>query len=107
MKSARWDIHEWSRERVMIAYDQTFKDTKIFLDGSSFHRCRFERCEVIISGLMGCNLDDPRFVDCQWTVAGPALNAFQLLAALYKAGATDLVEATFDQIRGKTRPAGG
>lgn len=87
----------------MIAYDQTFKDTKVFLDGSSFHRCRFERCEIVINGLMGCNLDDPRFVDCKWTVAGPALNAFQLLAALYKAGATDLVEATFDQIRGKPR----
>jgi len=85
----------------MIAYDQTFKDAKFFLDGKSFYRCRFERCEIVISGFMGCMLADPRFVDCTWTVNGPAQNVFQLLIELYKAGATDLVEATFDQIRGK------
>jgi len=31
------------------------------------------------------------------------LNPFQLLSVLYKAGATDLVEATFDEIRGRPR----
>ena len=85
----------------MIAYDQVYKDAKIHLDGASFYRCRFERCEILISGLMGCDLVEPRFVDCKWTVTGPAQNAFQLLSALYAAGAIDLVEATFDQIRGK------
>lgn len=84
----------------MIAYDQTFKDTKIFLDGGSFHRCTFERCEIVISGLIGCTLIDPKFVDCRWTVHGPAETTFQLLAALYKAGAKDLIEGTFNQIRG-------
>jgi hypothetical protein len=85
----------------MIAYDQVFKDTKVFLDGSSFHNCRFEGCEIVISGFMGCNLVDPRFVDCRWTVSGPAQNTLQLLSALYRSGAIDLVEATFKEIRGQ------
>jgi hypothetical protein len=85
----------------MIAYDQTFKEAKVFLDGKSFYRCRFERCEIVISGYMGCTLVDPMFTNCTWTVSGPAQNTFQLMAALYSAGAKDLIEATFDQIRGK------
>ncbi len=85
----------------MIAHDQVFSDAKVFLDGSSFYRCRFERCEIVITGYVGCNLVDPKFVDCTWTVNGPAQNTLQLLSALYAVGATDLVEATFDEIRGK------
>ena len=85
----------------MVAYDQTFTDAQIYLDGKSFYRCRFERCTIIITGLMGCVLSDPRFIDCKWTVSGPAQNTLQLLGALYNAGATDLIEGTFNQIRGK------
>lgn len=90
----------------MIAYDQTFTEAQVFLDGNSFYRCRFERCTIVINGLLGCVLVDPRFVDCKWTVAGPAQNTLTLLTAIYRAGATDLIEATFDQIRGRSRPAG-
>lgn len=86
-----------------IAYDQVFADTKVFLDGVSFHCCRFNRCESISSGLLGCNLVDPRFVDCRWTATGPAQNAMQLLTALYTAGAVDLIEATLSEIHGKKR----
>jgi hypothetical protein len=58
----------------------------------------------VINGYVGCHLVEPRFVDCRWTVSGPAQNTLQLLAALYGAGATSLIEATFDEIRGK-KPA--
>jgi hypothetical protein len=85
----------------MIAYDQTFKDATVYLDGSSFYRCKFERCNVVIHGFMGCTLVDPQFIDCKWTVAGPAENTLQLLSSLYKAGARDLIDATFDSLRGK------
>jgi len=87
----------------MIAYDQTFTDAHVYLDGASFYRCKFNRCTIVINGLVGCTLVDPQFIDCKWTVAGPAQTTFDLLAALYRAGATDLVEATFDNIRGKRR----
>ena len=86
----------------MIAYDQVFNDGVIYLDGSSFYRCKFNRCTIIIHGFIGCTLIDPQFTDCKWSVAGPAQTTFELLSALYKAGATDLVEATFNQIRGTT-----
>lgn len=85
----------------MIAYDQVFTDAHIYLDGSAFYRCKFHRCTVVINGFMGCTIVDPQFVDCRWTVAGPAQTTFELMTALYKAGATDLIEATFEQIRGK------
>lgn len=85
----------------MIAYDQVFTDAQVFLDGSSFYRCKFQRCTIVINGYMGCSLVDPQFIDCNWTVAGPAQTTFELMAALYRVGAVDLIEATFDQIRGK------
>jgi hypothetical protein len=84
----------------MIANDQVFKDSVIYLDGSSFQRCKFERCTIVINGLLGCTLVDPQFIDCRWQVSGPAQTTFELMAALYRAGAVDLIEATFNQIRG-------
>ena len=85
----------------MIAYDQTFTEAHIYLDGSSFYRCKFNRCTVVINGLIGCTLVDPQFIDCTWTVAGPAQTTFELMSALYRVGATDLIEKTFENIRGK------
>jgi hypothetical protein len=89
----------------MIAYDQVFTEAQIYLDGSSFYRCKFQRCTIVINGLIGCTLVDPQFIDCRWSVSGPAQTTFELLAALYRVGAVDLVEATFDQIRGRRQPA--
>jgi hypothetical protein len=89
----------------MIAYDQVFNDAQIYLDGKSFYRCKFNRCNIIIHGFIGCTLVDPQFIDCKWNVAGPAQTTFELMSALYKAGATDLIEATFNQIRGKSSGA--
>ena len=87
----------------MIAYDQIFTEAQIYLDGASFYRCRFYRCTIVINGFLGCTLVDPQFIDCKWVVAGPAQNTFELMSALYKAGATELLEATFDSIRGSAR----
>jgi hypothetical protein len=89
----------------MIAHDETFTDAVVYLDGNSFYRCRFERCTIVINGLIGCTLVDPFFADCNWTVSGPAQNTLTLLSALYRAGAKDLVEQTFDQIRGNSPTA--
>jgi hypothetical protein len=89
----------------MIAHDQVFTDVQVYLDGSSFYRCKFQRCTIVIHGFLGCTLVDPQFIDCRWTVAGPAQTTFELMAALYRVGAVDLIEATFDQIRGRGRGA--
>lgn len=84
----------------MIARDETFSEVTIYLDGSSFYDCTFERCDIVFSGVLPSTLNNPRFVDCRWQVVGPAQTAIGFLAALYRAGATDLIEATFDTIRG-------
>ena len=70
-----------------------------------FIAARFEKCTIVITGLMGCVLDDPQFNECKWTFSGPAQNTLTLLSALYRAGARDLVEATFDEVRGKAGTA--
>lgn len=88
----------------MIARNQTFSDVVVYLDGSSFYDCTFERCTVVISGILPATLHNPRFVNCTWRAAGPAETTINFFASLYKAGAKDLVEATFEQIRGN-RPA--
>jgi hypothetical protein len=88
----------------MIASDQVFADTVIYLDGSSFQRCKFERCTIAINGFLGCTLVDPQFIDCHWQVSGPAQTTFDWMTALYRAGAVDLIEGTFNQIRGE-RPS--
>lgn len=85
----------------MIASNQTFADKTVYLDGSSFYDCVFERCDLVFSGVLPATLSNPRFVDCRWQVVGPAQTTVGFLSALYRAGAKDLIEATFDTIRGK------
>ena len=86
----------------MIARNQTFSDVTVYLDGSSFYDCTFERCTVVFSGVLPAVLNNPRFVDCRWEAAGPADLTIKFLASLYKAGTKDLIEATFETIRGKS-----
>jgi len=51
--------------------------------------------------VLPCTLVNPRFVDCQWVVNGPAQTTMQFLSSLYRVGAHDLIEKIFDEIRGK------
>lgn len=90
----------------MIARGQTFKDITIYLDGCSFYECRFERCTIVVSGLMGSVLEAPHFQDCHWVLNGPARNTLQFLTNLHRGGAHQLVENTLDVIRGKRQPGG-
>lgn len=85
----------------MIAENETFTEKKIQLDGSNFSRCTFNRCTLVFSGLMPANLDDCKFFDCTWAMAGSALSALQFLQGLYTIdGGAEVVEKTFDNIRG-------
>ena len=85
----------------MIAKGQTFTGITICLDGGTFTDCRFERCTIIISGLLPVALENPRFVDCQWSFVGPASTTVSFMAAMYRAGAKDLIESTCNSIMGK------
>ncbi len=91
----------------MITTDKTFKDISITLDGGTFTRCKFERCKIVFSGILPVTLDDPAFVDCEWSFTGPAANAMNFMRAMFLAGAKDLIEKTCAGIQspaGSTAP---
>jgi hypothetical protein len=85
----------------MIAKDQTFEDITISLDGGSFYNCTFRRCKLQFSALLPVVLTGCHFDNCNWEFAGPAVNTVGFLAAMYKGGATEIVERTFRVIRGE------
>ena len=90
----------------MIAKDQTFSGLTICLDGGTYTNCRFERCTIVISGVLPIALENPRFIDCQWSFIGPASTTVSFMAAMHRAGAKELIEATCNNIMGKgPRPA--
>jgi hypothetical protein len=89
----------------MIARKQTFKDVTIFLDGSNFVECAFERCTLVYSGLMLVGLEANSFKQCKWEFSGSAQNTIVFMSVLYRGGAQELIEATFDNIRDKPNPA--
>jgi hypothetical protein len=85
----------------MIAENKTFTDKVIYLDGCSFVKCTFIRCNIVYSGTMGVHLEGPNFVECKYHLKGAAQETVQFLTGLYKAGGKELVENTFATIRGQ------
>ncbi len=85
----------------MIAKGETFSGMTINLDGGTFVDCRFEKCNIVICSLLPITLENPRFVDCTWSFSGPASNTVSFMAAMYRAGAKDLIEKTCASILGK------
>lgn len=86
----------------MAKYEKKpFRDQSIVLDGNEYIGCRFERCEIIFTGGSLPKLIGNHFDDCRYTFDGPAARTVQLMAALYSGGAQQLIEATFETIRGK------
>jgi hypothetical protein len=88
----------------VIIWDETIEDAKISLDGGSFYRCTFRRCTLVFSGLLPVTLEGCGFDLCIWQLNGPAMNTVQFMSGMYKAGARDLVEKTFQAIRGQGSP---
>ena len=76
----------------------TFINKTINLDDNVFENCSFVRCYFIFeggkTGLAGCTFIEPRF-----SFAGAASRTLGFMAAMYKDGAQELVEKTFDIIR--------
>jgi hypothetical protein len=90
----------------MIARDQTFSDMRIVLDGSSFYDCTFHSCVLIYCASLPVVLQGCRFEgSCRWEFDRAAKSTMEFLATMYSAGATRLVDNTFDAIRGR-RPKG-
>ena len=82
-----------------------FRDQSIVIDGNEYIDCRFERCEIIYAGASLPTLIRNSFNECRWTFDGPAARTVQFMSALYGGGGQAVIEATFENIRGK--PASG
>lgn len=85
----------------MIAQGETFTGLTVCLDGGTFVDCHFERCTIVISGQLPIALENPKFSDCQWSFIGPASTTVSFMAAMHRAGAVELIEATCNSIMGK------
>src|SRR5690606_4322477 len=94
---------------MTLAFKQTFKNSTIHLDSSTFEYCTFENCTLVYSGLMQPTLLGNDFAKCKWEFAGSAANTINFLTGFYQAGGKDVVEATLDNIRkgGLARRSGG
>ena len=86
----------------MPTYEKrSFVDQAMVIDGNEYTDCRFERCELIFTGALLPKLVRNHFQDCKYTFDGPAARTVQFMSALYSGGAQQLIEATFENIRGK------
>ena len=83
----------------MIAHNQRYKDTRITLDGATFVGCTFENCIFVFSGLLPPLLEGNTITACKWEFTGPAANTVAFMSALYRSGAHDVIEKTFENIR--------
>jgi len=89
----------------MYAKGETFTDVHLVMDGDSYYDCVFENCKLTFTGQLGVTLKDCKFNNCTFAFSGPASDALLLMQALYEQGATEMIETTFDVIRGK-KPKG-
>jgi hypothetical protein len=89
--------------------NQTFENVVVNFDGYQYHKCTFNHCQLVFTGMAPVNVADCTIRgDCQWSFAGPAMNCFSFLAALWKNPASrPLVETVFQMIRtgGPPQPA--
>lgn len=84
---------------------QTFRGISVVLDGNQFFDCRFERCEIVYAGGEPPTLVNNGFTECQWAFRDAAGRTLSFLGAMYAGGMQQLIEDTFNNIRGK--PAAG
>ena len=80
---------------------ERFADTSIIVDGNEYTGCTFVRCQILFSGGALPKLDNNSFMDCRWVFDGAAARTVQFMTALYSGGGKELIEATFESIRGK------
>jgi hypothetical protein len=86
----------------MIAHNERYQDTTVFVDGATFIGCNFSRCRFVYTGYLPFHLEKCGFNECQWTFEGPAANTVAFMRSIYAQGGdgATLVERTFDEIRG-------
>ena len=91
----------------MLMKNKKIRNTSISLDGGTFENCDFDKCEVIFSGYLPVRITGCKFgPDVKWSFSGPASNTISFMRSIYAQGATQLIENTFEQIRGSPSKGG-
>ena len=86
----------------MIARDQVFSNMRIVLDGSSFYGCTFHSCVFVYCATLPVVMENCRYEGgCKWEMDRAARSTLEFMALMYRSGATQVIENTFDLIRGK------
>jgi Zn-finger protein len=85
----------------MIARDQTFSKMRITIDGCSFYNCTFDGCVLVYCASLPVVLENCQYTSgCRWEMDRAAKATLDFLTAMYRGGATSIIENTFDLIRG-------
>lgn len=82
----------------------TYVESRLTVDGHEYISCRFENCTLVYAGGPLPTMGECVFVNCDWTFEGPAALTVQFMSALYGGGMRELIEHTFDNIRGASAP---
>ncbi len=91
----------------MASYkNETFEGKSITLDGNEYIDCHFKLCNMIYAGGECTFSGNGVNHNCTWTLSQNAGRTILFLAGLYKMGATNLIENTFELIRGKPMSGG-
>lgn len=92
----------------MVHREQEFTNLNVSLDGGTYVRCRFSKCNLLFSGLLPATFDDCEFKDCVWDFAGPAANTLAFMRMLYQAGGEirRQMDEVIDKVRAEGAPGG-
>lgn len=83
---------------------ESFEDRQVRLDGNEYRRCVFRRCKLQFGAMEPVTAVDCSFEECDWMFTGAAALTVGFMTALYQAGAKQLIERTFENIRHGRHP---
>ena len=86
-------------EEKEIPVKEIIENQTVFVDGRDFHGAEFRNCLLIYSG-GGVKMGSTTQKNCQWKFDGPAGRTLYGMKELYKHGHANMIERTFDYIRG-------
>ena len=91
---------ESSPSPIMHIQNMSFEDQDIVLDFHEFKDCKFKNCNMVFYGHGRVGMISCNFLDCRWTLSGPASATLNFMANLYKNGngADKIIEETFQSI---------
>ncbi|WP_083870923.1 hypothetical protein [Marinobacter santoriniensis] len=88
----------------------SYRGGTVQLDNNSFTACTFDNCALEFGGTGPVELNECSFNNVQWIFTGAAKNTLNFLHGMYSGmgeGGRQIVEATFDNIRGKNTTNSG